>query len=80
MSLFLEDSVMGEMSIEEPIIPSFPGAAIIMLDQIVPIIYLLPVSFGIILNRVKVLIQGVEIGRFYFTFLNINCILSEYFT
>lgn len=80
MSLFLEDSVMGEMSTEELIILSFPGAAIIMLDQIVPIIHLLPVSFGMILNRVKLLIQGVGIGRFYFTVPNMNCILSKYFT
>lgn len=80
MSLFLEDSVMGKMGIEESIIPSFPEAAIIMLGQIVPITCLLPVIFGMILNRVKVLIQGVGIGRFYFTSPNINSVLSQYFT
>lgn len=58
MSLFLEDLVMGKGT-EESIIPSFPGAAIIMLVQIVPITCLLPVNFGMILNRVKVFIQGV---------------------
>ena len=66
------------MSIEESIIPSFPGAAIKMLGQIVPITWLLPVVFGMILNRVKVLIQGVGIGRFYFTFPNSTP--SRYFT
>lgn len=79
MSLFLEDFVMGNTNIEESIIPSFPGAAIIMLGQIVPITCLLPVIFGRIFNGVKVLIQGVGIGRFYFT-SNINSVLSQYFT
>lgn len=79
MSLFLEDFVMGNMNIEESIIPSFPGAAIVMLGQIVPITCLLPVIFGRIFNGVKVLIQGVGIGRFYFT-SNINSVLSQYFT
>lgn len=63
LPIFLEDLVVGEMCIEESIIPFLPGAAIIMLGQIVPITCLLPVIFGMILNKVKVLIQGVGIGR-----------------
>lgn len=80
MSLFLEDSVMGKKGTEESIILSFPGAAIIMLVQIVPITCLLPVNFGMILNRVKVFIQGVGIRRFYFSPLSINSVLTQYFT
>lgn len=68
------------MGIEEAIIPSFPGAAIIMLGQIVPITCLLPVIFGMILNRAKVLIQAVGKGSFYFTSPNINAVLSQYLT
>lgn len=56
MSFFLGDFVMEKMNIEASIIPSFPGAAIIMLGQIVTITCLLPVIFGRIFNGVKVLI------------------------
>lgn len=83
LPLFFEDLVVGEMcieGIEESIIPFLPGAAIIMLGQIVPITCLLPVIFGMILNKVKVLIQGVGIGRFYFTYPNTNPVFSQYFT
>jgi len=80
MSFFLGDFIMGKMNIEASIIPSFPGAAITMLGQIVTITCLLPVIFGRIFNGVKVLIQGVGIGRLYFTSLNINSVLSQYFS
>lgn len=80
LPLCLEDLVVGKMYIEESIIPFLPGAAIIMLGQIVPITCLLPVIFGMILNKVKVLIQAEGIGRFYFTYPNINSVFSQYFT